>query len=250
MTGAKQKLSPEGMSPAQEKLAGMFFDRKTVAPVNRRRTLPNGGFEFYKVDREMSIIDFPVTDEEFAIKKHDTDPGAPLSPIYINIRNLPSDVLEQYGIVTSEIMTTARPDYCAGIPKAGLPLARAYSVHAGIPAVDIFQKEEANDGSGQRKIVASEQNFAGKKLRIIDDLATGGDTKLEAAKAAEAMGFEITDIVVLVDRLQGAKEQLAEAGYTLRAAFTIKQLMDYGLRTGRLTKEKYEQIVEYLGIPA
>ncbi len=248
MTEAKQKLSPEGMSPAQEKLAGMFYDRKTVAPVNRRRTLPNGGFEFYKVDREMSIIDFPVTDEEFAIKKHDTDPGAPLSPIYINIRNLPEDVLEQYGVVTSEIMTTDKPDYCAGIPNAGIPLAKAYSNHSGIPVVEIFQKEEANDGSGKRRIVAGEQDFTGRKLRMVDDLATGGDTKLEAAKAAEAMGFEVTDIVVLVDRLQGAKEQLAEAGYTLRAAFTIKQLLDFGLRTGRLTTDRYEHIVDYLGL--
>ena len=83
---------------------------------------------------------------------------------------------------------------------------------------------------------------------MVDDLATGGDTKLEAAKAAEAMGFEVTDIVVLVDRLQGAKEQLAEAGYTLRAAFTIKQLLDFGLRTGRLTTDRYEHIVDYLGL--
>lgn len=237
-------LSPEGLTPSQEKLAEMLFDSKTVAPVGRRRILPGGKYELYKFERPTSTIDFPQNNEEFALKHHENMPDAPLSPIYINLRNLPDDVLDQVGIVMAEISTEKKPDFCVGIPKAGTPLADSYSEHTGIKTIDIFEKIETTTG---RMIIARKNaNSIGKTIRIIDDLATKGDTKIEALKAAEKMGYVILDLVVLVDREQGAEELIKKAGFILRSAFTFDQLLRFGVRTKRLNKEKYVEIKTYL----
>lgn len=232
------------MTNQQEKLAELLFTTKIIAPVGRRQTLLNGSYKLYKKERPTSPIDFAQTDEEFALKLHETKPDAPLSPIYINLRNLPETVLNRVGVVLSEMRTEVKPDVISGIPKAGTPLADTYSRRSGIPQVDIFAKEETPEG---RKIIAKKTGkSSGQKLRLIDDLATKGDTKLEAVKAAQETGYEVIDILVLVDRQQGGIEQVQKAGYIMRAAFTLDDLLGYGLRTGKISKEQYDKVIAYL----
>ncbi len=234
---------PEGLTTNQEALADLLFDTKIVAPVTRRGFDSDGNYQFYKAERPTAPIDF-AQEGEFALKMYETDPGAPLSPVYINLRNLPENVLSQVGVVLAE-MGGEIPDLCAGIPKAGVPLARAYSEHSAVPVKDdVFEKEQTEAG---RKIVTGDiENHQGMTLRIVDDLATKGETKVEAIKAAEQMGYKVMDIVVLVDRQQGATEQLAESGYTLRSAFTIDQLLQYGVRTERISMDQYKEVRQYL----
>jgi len=52
---------------------------------------------------------------------------------------------------------------------------------------------------------------------------------------------------VLVDREQGAREALAEAGYVLHAAVTLSELLAIYRRTGVVDNEAYGRIVAYLG---
>lgn len=238
---------PEGLTFSQEILAYLLFETKQIAPV-RRRITTDGGYKFETIERLTSPIDFPQDEGEFALKMHEKQTDAPLSPIYINLRNLPENVLNQVGVVMAEIGTDGLVDFCAGIPKAGVPLAKAYSRHSGIPVVDIFEKEETEEG---RKIVGGVgAGTTGINVRLIDDLATGGDTKFEAIRAAEEMGFKVIDILVLVDRQQGATEQLREAGYTLKAVFALDQLLKYGLSTGKISAEQYNQVGEYSSLQA
>src|SRR4030043_1273280 len=168
---------PEGLTDVQEQLAGLLFDAKIVAPVTRRTTNLDGTYSFSKVERPTAPIDF-AQEGEFALKLHELHPEAPLSPVYINLRNLPENVLSQVGTVLAE-MGGETPDLCAGIPKAGIPLARSYSEHSGVIVKDnVFDKEQTETG---RKIMAGDiENHRGMTLRIIDDLATQGHTKLES----------------------------------------------------------------------
>lgn len=238
-------LSPEGLTFQQERLAGLLFDTKINAPVNRRKVLPGGGFSFYKIERLTSPVDF-AQEGEFALKLHEKQPDAPLSPVYINLRNLPEQVLDQVGVAMAEIPTGERPDVVTGIPTAGTPLAKAYGRHSGIPVVEILGKEQTD--IGRRIVSTGEGSISGQRLRIIDDLATKGDTKIEALRAAEQMGYRVVDLVVLVDRQQGAVDQLKQVGYTLRSALTIDQLLRYGVRTDRITPLQYDQVAEYLNL--
>jgi orotate phosphoribosyltransferase len=239
----EQQLHPEGLTPAQERLADLYITVKIKAKVRRRDTLPEGGFKFTEVEKEMSPFSF-AEEGEFALKLHEKDPGAPLSPYYINQRELPEEVYKQIGIVLAESDTDKKSDVAAGIPKAGIPIAKAYADAAGVEYIDIFDKELTE--YGRRIIGKAKADNKKLKLCIGDDLITGADTKLEAIEEAEKMGFEVEKIKVIIDREQGGKEELEKRGYKLEAAFTVTQLLNYYLRTGRITKEKYDESKAYL----
>ncbi len=84
--------NPE-LTQSQQALADSLLSTKTEAKVGRRRKNPDGSYELYTTVRPTSPIDFPVNDEEFALKSHEHNIEDPLSPIYINLRNLPEDLL-------------------------------------------------------------------------------------------------------------------------------------------------------------
>ncbi|MDP2585969.1 MAG: hypothetical protein Q8P29_03755, partial [Candidatus Levybacteria bacterium] len=240
---AEMQKYPEGLTANQEVLANLYAATKINAEVGRRRMLSSGKYELYKVTRPTSIFDF-AQEDEFALKKHEKNIEDPLSPYYINQRNLPANVYDQIGLVLKEIPSDVAPDFCTGIPKAGTDIAKAYSKASGIPFLDdIFAKEQTGTG---RKIVGKTEAREKKKLRIIDDLVTGADTKLEAIRAAEELGYEITDIMVIIDREEGGARELAKKGVKLYAAFKITQLFDYYRRTGIIDIEKYKQSMIYL----
>jgi len=239
----KRQLHPEGLTPNQEKLADLLITTKTQAKVRRREQIENGCYKFTEVIRDTSPVDF-AQEGEFALKLHEKNPGAPLSPIYINLRNLPENILDQVGRVLVEIPSKQKPDFCTGIPSAGDPIAKAYSKFSGIEVKDIFLKTQTEAG---RRIVSKETKDAKKqKVRIVDDLVTQADTKVEAIKAAEASGYEVIDLVVIVDREQGGSMQLAKEGHKLCSAFTLSQLLNYYRRTGKITQIKYDEVKAYL----
>lgn len=239
----EQQLHPEGLTTAQERLADLLITTKTQANVRRRLELRDGSYIFTEVIRDTSPVDF-AQEGEFALKLHEKNPDAPLSPIYINLRNLPDNILDQIGKVLTEIPSEGKPDFCTGIPSAGDPIAKAYSRFSGVKVKNIFAKVQTETG---RRIVGGEtEKIEKKKIRIIDDLVTAADTKLEAINAARASGYEVTDIVVVVDREQGGSAQLAKEGHKLRSAFTLSQLLNYYRRTGKISPEKYNEVKTYL----
>ena len=87
---------------------------------------------------------------------------------------------------------------------------------------------------------------AGETVVVIDDLATTGGSKFEAIEKLTGAGLVVKDVVVLVDRQSGAKESLAQAGYSLHAVLTITQLLDYWEETGKVEKDKIAQTRKFL----
>ncbi len=75
---------------------------------------------------------------------------------------------------------------------------------------------------------------------VIDDLATTGGSKFEAIEKLTGVGLVVKDVVVLVDRQSGAKESLAQAGYSMQAVLTISQLLEYWEENGKVEKDKIE----------
>jgi len=55
----------------------------------------------------------------------------------------------------------------------------------------------------------------------------------------------VQDVAVLIDREQGAPEQLATAGYTLHAALRLGQLLDYWRGTGAIDEATFERVRAY-----
>jgi len=246
-------LHPEGLTPEQEILIDMLFTTEIEAPIGKIRILSDGKPEYYKVTRKTTPIAFAQSDDEFALVNHREqikreEPLSPLSPIYINLRKLPREVYDQMGIVLARLDLPVRPDFCTGIPEAGIPIMEAFSKHSdGIPFHDILEKRPVSAGRG----IFLREGLSGRqeKALLLDDLATKADTKLEARGAMISGGFDVVSIAVVVDREQGAREQLRLYGYELIAAVTIRQILQYGLRTGGggIDQERYNGSMHYLG---
>ena len=92
-----------------------------------------------------------------------------------------------------------------------------------------------------RKPEIEGEYHAGETVVIIDDLASTGGSKFEAIEKLTGAGLVIKDVVVLIDRQSGAKESLAQAGYSMHAVLTIMQLLDYWESTGKVEKDKIEE---------
>ena len=63
-----------------------------------------------------------------------------------------------------------------------------------------------------------------KRCVVVEDTATTGASALKAAAAARAAGIEPLAVVLLVDRGEGAREAVLEAGLEFRTVFTIRDL--------------------------
>lgn len=116
-----------------------------------------------------------------------------------------------------------------GMTLGADPLVTAVSVvsfleRAPIPAF-IVRKEAK--GHGTSNYIEGLKNLPeGGRVALIEDVVTTGGTLLKVIERVEAAGFSVGLVVTVVDRQEGGAENLARAGYPLKALFTRAALMD------------------------
>jgi len=196
----------------------------------------------------------------FPLKLHETQPDAPLSPIYLNLRTpdnpkpgpLTPELVEEiadllYGLV--HITPDLKFSYFAGLPRAGDPLADALGKRLA-PWHGVTQLHLVKDESGGARRIAGlldgGWDLPGEVL-LVDDLITQADSKLEAVSVLESVGFEVRDLIVLVDREQGGSEWLLEEeGIRTIAVFTLSQLLAHYVQTGKIDQAKADEVAAYV----
>lgn len=166
------------------------------------------------------------------------------SPIYIDLRRIITypKLLEQIGAAYLPLLKDLKFDRIAGLPYAAIPIATAISLAGDYPM--IYPRKEVKTYGTKAEIEG--EYHAGETVVVIDDLATTGGSKFEAIEKLTGVGLVVKDIVVLVDRQSGAKESLAQAGYSMHAVLTIGQLLDYWEKNGKVAKEKIEETRKFL----
>ena len=65
----------------------------------------------------------------------------------------------------------------------------------------------------------------GAKVVLVDDVATSGKALIEAKEALDKIGIKTEKAIVIVDRQEGAAENLARAGLKLESIFTIGEFL-------------------------
>jgi len=88
----------------------------------------------------------------------------------------------------------------------------------------IVRKAAKEHGTGRQ--IEGPALKEGDTVVLIDDVATTGKALIEAKEAAERVGAKVDKAIVIVDRGEGALENLAKVGLKLESIFSIE---DFGL---------------------
>ena len=116
--------------------------------------------------------------------------------------------------------TTPGTTLIAGAELGGVALAAATSMAAGKPFVII---------RNTKKDYGTSKPFEGKlsdgdSVLLVEDIATTGGQVLEAAKLIKEIGANVERIVAVIDRQEGARENIEQAGFVFDALFTKADL--------------------------
>ena len=111
-------------------------------------------------------------------------------------------------------------DFISGMELGAVPLAVALSIETGLPYT-MIRKGERKHGTGTRL----EGPSKGKTV-LVDDVATTGGSNAESLDVLLGEGIEVTKILVVVDRNEGASEKLASYDIPFESLISASDLSD------------------------
>jgi orotate phosphoribosyltransferase len=114
----------------------------------------------------------------------------------------------------------AKVDRLAGAVLGGIPLVTATALETGLPTV-LIRAEKKDYGTAQQ--IEGELN-EGDRLLLIEDVATTGGQVLEAAEMLTGLGAKVVAIVAVIDREEGARQNIEAAGYRFESLLTKSDL--------------------------
>ena len=129
------------------------------------------------------------------------------------------DVLAELGRMFAERLTPA-VQRIAGAELGAVALAASTAMASGKPFVIIRNQKK---DYGTSKLVEGKLE-PGETVMIVEDVLTTGGQVIEAAKTLKDAGAKIEKIVAVIDRLEGARENIESAGYVYESLFTTKDL--------------------------
>jgi orotate phosphoribosyltransferase len=117
-----------------------------------------------------------------------------------------------------------RPDAVGGLTLGADPIAFAIARESvdHPPVVDCFVVRKERKAHGMQKLVEGLASTEGRKVVILDDVCTTGESTALAIENAKSAGMEVLGAVCLIDREAGASELLGEKfGLELASIFRL-----------------------------
>ncbi|MGH6987773.1 MAG: orotate phosphoribosyltransferase [Caulobacteraceae bacterium] len=116
-------------------------------------------------------------------------------------------------------------EFLGGLELGAVPTLgaiAAISSNEGRPLKTFFVRKEAK-GHGTKELIEGlslDESLSGRRILIVDDVATKGGSIKQAIDAARLEGGVVETAMVIIDRERGAGELLARSGVKLTSLFT------------------------------
>jgi uridine monophosphate synthetase len=166
------------------------------------------------------------------------------SPVYLDLRRLVAypSILNTVAVALSEHLRGMAYDHIAALPYAALPIGAAVALQTGHSL--IYPRREAKEYGTKAEVEGVFKE--GDTAVILDDLATTGESKFEAISKLKAAGLIVRDVLVVIDREQGAKDTLASRGYRLHALTSIRRVLEVLHSAGQVSQAQYDDVMHWL----
>jgi orotate phosphoribosyltransferase len=170
------------------------------------------------------------------------------SPYYIDLRTLQSfpnyfrlAIIALRDTINKEIGTDF--DSLGSIPTSGLIFASALGYEMQKPLVYVRKESKPY---GRSKMVEGYLR-PGEKVLLIDDVATTGTSLSNAIRVIRENGAAVKDVIAIINRLEGAEENLQNIGVRIISIATINDLVNVLHDKGLLEGSTLEEIIKQRG---
>ena len=188
-----------------------------------------------------TLIDLCVPQFGVNTKNKNDSPSCRFEP-----RNLLSDpaMLEYIGNKIAEVaLNQCSGSALVGMATSGIAWAAMASVYSGLPMLYVRKSIEHLVSDKLIEGVSPDN----KKIILVDDLLFAGESKREALDILINHGYQVTDIVVIIDRELQRKEDgpRLQDQYNLRlhALITMSDIVDYMIEQKAISDQQRIQLI-------
>ena len=169
-----------------------------------------------------------------------------ISPYYIDLRMVPSfpdafhKICDLYTELVKSSVGAESFKRIAGIPTAGLPFASvvAYNLNKSL----LYTRPSQRTHGRKRRVEGV--LVSGDKVLLLDDLITSGKSLRIASSAIRAEGGLVDNAVVLIDREEQGKENLAKDNIMLHFLMKASEAANTLHEVGAITENELETILK------
>lgn len=167
-----------------------------------------------------------------------------MSPVYFDLRVIVSypQILKSVSDLMWQEVKDQNFDLLCGVPYTALPIATAISLEYNIPMV--MRRKEIKE-YGTKKIIEGVFS-AGQTVLVIEDLVTSGSSVFETIEPLQFEGLKVQDVIVLLDREQGGKENVINKGKKLFSVFTITELLNILLAENKIDQTTFDNTLKFI----
>jgi len=152
-----------------------------------------------------------------------------MSNYYFNCKavTLHPEGMHLIGNLIFDMIADLRPSGIGGLTLGADPIADAvaYTSFLKKAPVEAFVVRKKAKSHGTMQWIEGNIS-AGDRVVIVDDVITTGKSTIEAIERAKEGGLEIVDIIAMIDRQEGGRENIEALGHSVRALLTREEIME------------------------
>ena len=143
---------------------------------------------------------------------------------YVDLRRatLHHEASPLIGALLRELTADLEFDAVGGLTLGADPVATSIMHAEGRPIDAFVVRKEAKKHGMQRRIEGP--SIAGKRVLVVEDTTTTGNSPLTAVEACRGEGAEVVAVATVVDRATGAEQVLRDAGLEYRYLLGLEDL--------------------------
>jgi len=152
------------------------------------------------------------------------------------IKNLQNLIIEKIGLDDF--------DSLASVPTGGLVVTSALAIETVKPLIYVRNKPKEH---GTTKSIEGKIS-AGMKVVMVDDVMTTGTSVLNGIKQLKESGLLISDVFVIINRLEGADKAFSDMGVQIHQLTDILEITNILFQEKLINKEIFEKIKKQVNL--